>query len=184
MSESDLQTSARVNLDDHQIRWVVVRLAIWMSPPMISKLFKEEFRRELSRQAIWRWDASPSKGHRERLLQSHPDLVELFDQSRAYFREHIDDIPIANQAVRIREIDELYWKAKDSKRPRLPQLQNLLEQAAKESGGVFTSKQQIEHSGTVGVEDPLSDDERVERVIAILDRARARRSGPAAAGSG
>ena len=42
---------------------------------------------------------------------------------------------------------------------------------------VYGDKQQVEHSGGVTVDDNVSDEERAERVAAILDRARDRRAG-------
>lgn len=44
---------------------------------------------------------------------------------------------------------------------------------------VYGDKQQVEHSGGVTVDDSVSDEERAERIAAILERARNRRAGSA-----
>lgn len=43
---------------------------------------------------------------------------------------------------------------------------------------IYGDKQQVEHSGGIKIDDDLSDEERADRVAAILDRARTRRTGP------
>lgn len=42
---------------------------------------------------------------------------------------------------------------------------------------IYGDKQHVEHSGGITVDDNLTDEQRAERVAAILDRARTRRTG-------
>jgi hypothetical protein len=148
---------------------IIERLACFDSPSEVVKALKEELGLEVTRQQVWTYDAS--KPHlRERMSA---DLVAAFDLIRGRFNDDLGAIPIANKAYRLRVLQRLVEKYLDAGAGAI--VAQFLEQAAKESGDAFTNRHKIEHSGKIGSEDPLTDEERADRVMAILERARARR---------
>ncbi|MCY6524963.1 DUF2280 domain-containing protein, partial [Actinobacillus pleuropneumoniae] len=65
-------------------------------------------------------------------------LKDLFDKTREDFRKNIFDIPIANQAFRLKEIQKMYEDAGKNKVSK----QNLLKLAYQETDA-RTTKQEI-----------------------------------------
>lgn len=70
--------------------------------------------------------------------------VDLFNHTRDRFLNEISDIPIANKAYRLRVLQRMSTTAEGMK--NLGMTAQLLEQAAKEVGDVYTNKQKVEQS--------------------------------------
>jgi hypothetical protein len=92
-----------------------------------------EFGLKMSRQAIEAYD--PSKVAGKDLSKS---LRERFAKVRGSFRTDLDDIPIASKAVRLRWIERMARFLE--KIGNVLGAAQLLEQAAKEVGGVYTGR--------------------------------------------
>lgn len=75
-------------------------------------------------------------------------MADLFEDTRKRFREEIADIPIANRAYRLRALGRMAERAEGMRNMALAA--QLYEQAAKESGGMYSNKHQLEHSGPGG----------------------------------
>lgn len=70
--------------------------------------------------------------------------VDLFNATRDRFLNEISDIPIANKAYRLRVLQRMSTDAEKMK--NMGMTAQLLEQAAKEVGDVYTNKQKVEQS--------------------------------------
>lgn len=70
--------------------------------------------------------------------------VDLFNHTRDRFLNEISDIPIANKAYRLRVLQRMSTTAENMK--NIGMTAQLLEQAAKEVGDVYTNKQKVEQS--------------------------------------
>ncbi|WP_142524148.1 DUF2280 domain-containing protein [Raoultella ornithinolytica] len=70
--------------------------------------------------------------------------VDMFNTTRYRFLNEISDIPIANKAYRLRVLQRMSTTAENMK--NIGMTAQLLEQAAKEVGDVYTNKQKVEQS--------------------------------------
>ncbi|MBF8461784.1 DUF2280 domain-containing protein [Klebsiella michiganensis] len=70
--------------------------------------------------------------------------VDLFNATRERFQNEISDIPIANKAYRLRVLNRMAVNAENMKNYGMTA--QLLEQAAKDVGDVYTNKQKVEQS--------------------------------------
>lgn len=70
--------------------------------------------------------------------------VDMFNTTRDRFLNEISDIPIANKAYRLRVLQRMSTDAEKMK--NMGMTAQLLEQAAKEVGDVYTNKQKVEQS--------------------------------------
>lgn len=120
--------------------FVVQQLAMFKTPTEVAEAVKETFGLEIGRQQVYYYDPTRPGGPEK--------WRELYDETRARFLDRITDIPIANQAVRLRELNDAVQKAKQMGRSgNLPLLASLLKQAAEETGGRFTNHHVLEHAG-------------------------------------
>jgi hypothetical protein len=99
----------------------------------------------------------------------HPELKELFFESRKKATEDLDSIPSYHKAVRLRRLDNMITLAIE--RGNMPLAAQLLEQAAKESGGAFTNKHQHELTGKDGKDLPATPAAQVT-IFALPDNGR------------
>jgi hypothetical protein len=123
--------------------FIVQGLACFDTPTQVAQAVKQEFNFEVSRQQVAQHDPTKVAG---RTLASK--WVGLFEDTRKRFREEVADIPIANKAVRLRALDRMVTKAEGMKNMALAA--QLMEQAAKEMGGAYTNRQQVDHTNSDG----------------------------------
>lgn len=128
-------------LSDAHKRFIVQALACWDRPSQVSEAVKEEFGMDVPRMQIAQYD--PTKVAGKDLAKK---WVQLFHDTRQRFREEIAEIPIADQAFRLRQLGRIYDK--HISRGNVVGAAGVLEQAAKEVGGAFTNKR--EHTGAGG----------------------------------
>jgi hypothetical protein len=105
---------------------------------------KERYGIDVSRQQVFEYDPTTTR----RALGKK--RTALFEKAREAFKKSYDSIPIANRAYRLRRLQKLAETAED--RGAITLAAGFLEQAAKEVGDVFTNRQKVDHSGTVGHE--------------------------------
>jgi hypothetical protein len=130
-------------LSDDVKTFIVQALACFDTPSQVSDAVKEQFGVSLARQQCEGYD--PTKKSAHGLAKK---WRELFEETRKQFLDETGRIPIANQAYRLRVLDRLVVKAE--KQGNAAMVSQLLEQAAKESGGAFTNKHRMEHTGKDG----------------------------------
>jgi len=127
--------------------FIVQALACFDTPTQVSQAVKQEFNIDVTRQQVEQHDPTKRAG-----VNLAAKWRILFDDTRRRFREDTAEIPIANRAYRLRMLDRMASKAEAMKNMALAA--QLLEQAAKETGGTYTNKHQHELSGPNGA--PIS----------------------------
>lgn len=133
-------------LTDAAKRFIVQALACYDTPTQVAEAVNEEFGFSLPRQQIAKYD--PTKVSGAQLAQKWRDL---FASTRERFRKEVSEIPIADQAYRLRTMQRLLDES--IRRKNVVLASQLLEQAAKESGGMFTNKREL--SGPNGGPIPM-----------------------------
>jgi hypothetical protein len=99
----------------------------------------KEFGITIPRQQVESHD--PTKANGKGLAKK---WVEMFNETRERFQAEIADIPIANKAYRLRVLQRMSVTAENMK--NIGMTAQLLEQAAKEVGDVYTNKQKVEQN--------------------------------------
>lgn len=104
----------------------------------------------------------------------------LYDEERKRFLADVDHIPIANGAYRLSVLNTMIRNLKSVPKPNVPLIASLLEQAAKEVGGIFTNRRELTGKGggplelNVGDMTPMQRAARAQELIDIgLGRRRA-----------
>jgi hypothetical protein len=144
--------------------FIVQRLARFDAPSQVVKAVKEEFGLDVSRQRVHFYDPTTKAG---RAL--HPELKELFFEAREHAKKDLDSIPSYHKAVRLQRLDAMIMTAME--RGNVPLAAQLLEQAAKESGGAFMNKHQHELTGKDGKDLPAAAPAQVT-IFALPDNGR------------
>lgn len=128
-------------LSDNHKRFIVQALACWDTPSQVAEAVRDEFGLSVPRTQVAQYD--PTKVAGQKLAKK---WAELFDATRKRFREEVAEIPIADQAFRLRALGKIYER--HLSRGNVVGAAAVLEQAAKEAGGAFTNRR--EHTGAGG----------------------------------
>jgi hypothetical protein len=123
--------------------YIVTALACFDSTRQVVVDVKEKFGVAVTHQQVSAYDPATINGKR----LSKP-LKTLFASTREQFLKDAGKIPIAQSSVRLRMLDRNARKAEE--RGNVALMAQLLEQAAKESGGAYTNKLKHEHTGKDG----------------------------------
>jgi len=128
-------------LPENVRRFIVGELATFRTPTEVSNAVKERFGLEVARQRVEYYD--PAK------LVNHGKLarkwVQLFRRTRERWLAATADVAIANRRYRLEQLQHLYQKALDmGKIGNVPLAKELLEQAAKEAGDLYTNRRKID----------------------------------------
>jgi len=114
---------------------IVEALAVFQTPTEVRGSLRERFAIDVSLRQVVYYDPT----------SKNPDLAkewaELHATIRERFLKNIGEIPIANQAVRLRALNHVVAKA--SAAENYPLVCQALEQAAKELGGIFTNRRDV-----------------------------------------
>ncbi|WP_417212386.1 DUF2280 domain-containing protein [Acinetobacter venetianus] len=113
--------------------FIVQALACRDTPQEVAILVKQEFGIDIDRMQCAAYD--PTKVAGKNLSAK---FKKLFNETREKFDDGLIDIPIANKHYRMRQYDKLLNKAKN-----IPMALRIMEQAAKDSGGLFTNRKEI-----------------------------------------
>ena len=117
--------------------FIVQSLACFETPQQVADSVEELYGIKIDRKQCHSYD--PTKYAGRNLSKK---LKDLFEKTRKEFRENIEDIPIANKAFRLKEIQKMYDDAGKNKVIR----QNLIKMAFQETDGRVT-KQEITGAG-------------------------------------
>jgi hypothetical protein len=123
-------------LNDAAKRFIVQALACYDTPSEVSAALKEEMGIDVPRMQVAQYD--PTKVAGAKLARKWRDL---FEDTRKAFREAVAEIPIADQAFRLRALGKIYDR--HMARGNVAAAAAVLEQAAKEQGGMFTNKREL-----------------------------------------
>jgi hypothetical protein len=119
-------------------RAIVQRLAMFATPAEVQTALREEFSVEVTASQVLYYDPAAS-----------PDLAREWRELFAAIRERVvretGDVAIAHRSMRLRWLERLARKAEQMGNVALAK--ELLEQAAKEQGDVFTNKRESKVTG-------------------------------------
>ena len=127
-------------LSDPQKLFIVKALACFDTPSQVAAAVKEEFGIEVHRRQVAEYDPSKASGR-----DVGARLKAVFDETRKAFLADVAAIPIANRAVRLRMLQQMCLHAEE--RGNMTLTAQLLEQAAKEAGGLFTNRREMTGQG-------------------------------------
>lgn len=120
--------------------FMVQALACYDTPSQVAQAVKEEFGVVVTRQQVARYDAS--KATAKDLSRK---LRDVFAATREKFLADVSEIPIAQQAYRLRVLQRALTKVESQ--GNVAMVAQVLEQAAKESGGMFTNRRELTGKG-------------------------------------
>jgi len=121
--------------------FIVQRLACYDTPKAIVEAVAETFGVQTDRRQVEKYNperAGPKPAEK---------WCVLFAETRKRFIADLQAIPVANAAVRLRTLDRLVRRAEE--KGNAPLAAQLLEQAAKEVGGMFTNRRVLEPADPV-----------------------------------
>lgn len=149
------------DLNDLQKREIVEALACFRSPVEIVAAFQSEYGIEIDRLQVGRYD--PTRPY----YAAGDKWRDLFDARRKTYLEEVSSVPAANQGYRLRTLQEGIDAAKKAK--NWPLVAQLLEQSAKEVGGVLTNDRNVRVTDDrkMRIED-MSLDERRAAMAEII----------------
>jgi len=127
-------------LNEAAQRFIVQALACYDTPTQVAEAVKEEFGIEITRQQAASYDPTKATG---RTLAKKWRV--LFHDTRKVFREQVSEIPIADQAYRLRQLQRMAQEA--MRRKNIVLAAALLEQGAKDVGGMFTNRRELTGAG-------------------------------------
>lgn len=120
--------------------FVVQALACYDTPTQVAQAVKAEFGITVTRQQIGRYDASKA-GNRDVSAK----LRAVFEGTRAKFLEDLSSIPLVHQSYRLRSLQRSLEQAEA--RGNTAMVMHLLEQAAKEVGGMYSNRRELTGAG-------------------------------------
>jgi hypothetical protein len=137
------------NEDKHTI---VLLLAQFHSPAQVAAYMRQEVGLDVPIQQIVKYD--PTRCSYEAGERWRP----IFEASREKYLKDVSNVPVAHQAYRLNLLQEAVDAARRSRNWRV--VAELLGQAAKEIGGVFTNSRQLSVSDGRRARDMTSDERR------------------------
>jgi hypothetical protein len=151
--------------------FIVQRLAMFDTPTEVADAVKEEFGVEVDRRQVQTYDP-------ERTGEKPAEKwAQLHAATRTAFLEESAKVPIAERAVRLRELQKLFTRARGM--GNLVLAADLLERAAKETGNAYTNRRELTGAGGGPIE---TKDRSLEDLTAeeLMERARALAAGVSA----
>ncbi len=121
--------------------YIVTALACFDAPRTVIADVKDQFGITVTSQQVDAYNPATQNGKR----LSKP-MKALFELTRTEFLKDATKVPIANAAVRLRKLQRLVDQAENRGNGRM--VADLLEQAAKETGGAYTNRREL--GGAVG----------------------------------
>ncbi|MCJ0828818.1 DUF2280 domain-containing protein [Acinetobacter sp. NIPH1876] len=142
--------------------YIVRSLAMFDTPTETVKAVQEEFGITVSKQQCEAYDPTKKTGQ-----DLSEDLKTEFYRVRKEINKNLDSIPIANIFYRLQRLQKLIDHPQYKENPIL--IPNLLQQAAKEIGGLYTNTTKTQLTGADG--QPLNP-EHVTHVVATPEQIR------------
>ena len=128
-------------LTEPQKLFIVKALACFDTPTQVAAGVREEFGVEITRFQAAEYDPTTARGSRSMSKK----LCTVFEETRKAFQETLGELPIANQAYRLRVLQRMVTRAESQGNMAL--VAQLLEQAAKEVGGALTNRRELTGKG-------------------------------------
>jgi hypothetical protein len=122
-------------LSNEQKAWIVGAFARFDGVAEVCRSFKDEFGLELPKPHALAYNPDGTK------YRGAPKWHDLFERERETFLDNVSAIGIANKSFRLQSLDKLCAIAMERRNIKLAA--EILEQAAKEMGEVFTNKREV-----------------------------------------
>lgn len=123
---------------------IVKALASFDTPTEIVAMVKRDFAVDVTRMQIAKYD--PTKVAGEKVSAK---LRAVFEAARRTFLSNMADIPLSHLSVRLRVLQRHLEKAEG--RGNDAMVLQILEQAAKECGGIFTNRRELTGKGGAAI---------------------------------
>lgn len=158
-------------LTEDQKLEIVTMLACWRDTTTIIKHFQEEYGLDLNHKQVGVYD--PTRSY----FVAGEKWRDIFDAKRKQYVEGVAMVPSANQGFRLNLLHEQIVKAAQEGKPAL--MAQLLEQCAKEVGGVLTNDRnvRIDDNRRQRAAD-MSSEDRKAALVQIFAEAMAARDPP------
>ncbi|WP_226018425.1 DUF2280 domain-containing protein [Novosphingobium sp. FKTRR1] len=160
-----------MTLNDKQKTWLVMRYACYGRLAEVLREFKEEFGVEIPSYQARAYDLSVIRDTDHARSRGVEKWMPLWTRTREEFEASVKNIAIASATYRIAKLDEMFAIA-FAKRNYKSAAQ-LLEQAAKETGGAFSGKRTIEgtvdHNHNHAYDDVPDDVKRVTMAARVRE---------------
>lgn len=156
--------------------YIVEGLASYKTPSEMVEAVKLEFDTEVSRQQVAAYD--PTKAQGKRLSA---ELTKLFHMKRKSYNRDLSGIPLASVAFRLETLTTMMQYAILKK--NMPLAASLIEQAAKEMGGIYINGNQLkQYSGededdNDGLDLENMSDDDLKEILEIIERAERNKTG-------
>lgn len=155
-------------LTDEQKKAVVLGLANFMTPAQVRAMMLADYEVEMPIRQVVGYDPTRTG------FDAGPRWREMFELARKAHIEETITVPIAGQGFRLRSLQEMHDKAKASGNYVLAA--ELLEQAAKEVGGLLTNARQLNVSDNRGGTMDLTPEERRAQAVELIREALAKQA--------
>lgn len=142
--------------------YIVRSLAMFDTPTETAKAVQEEFGITVTKQQCEAYDPTKKTGQ-----DLSEDLKTEFYRVRKEINKNLDSIPIANIFYRLQRLQKLIDHPQYKENPIL--IPNLLQQAAKEIGGLYTNTSKTQLTGADG---QSLNPEHVTHVVATPEQIR------------
>jgi hypothetical protein len=151
-------------LTEPQKLFIVKALACFDTPTRIASAVRDEFDLEITRFQAAEYDPTTIRGR-----GISKKLKAVFEETRKTFLTELGELPIANQAYRLRTLQRMLIKSESQGNIALAA--RLLEQAAKEVGGALTNRRELtgKAGGPIQSESRRPQDVSDEELLAIID---------------
>lgn len=134
-------------LTDAHKRFIVTALACWDTPTEVAAALKEEMGIDVPRTQVAQYDPTKVAG-----AKLSAKWRELFEATRKRFIKERADIAVSHQSYRLRQLGKIYDR--HMARGNIVAAAAVLEQAAKEKGGMLTNKRNLDHTSSDGSMTP------------------------------
>lgn len=155
-------------LNEEQKNFATLCFARFMRPLQVVEAVQERYGITIDRRVIQMFDPTTVRG-----AELGTKRKQLWAQCREAFLKELNGIPIANRAVRLHQLQTAFDKSIDKGATGFAL--KILEQAAKEAGGTFTSERTVTLAGRVEVETVSEDEMRNGLAAAIASALEAER---------
>jgi hypothetical protein len=148
-------------LTHEQRAFIVGKLAQFATVGEVVRAFKENFGTEITAQLVAHYDVSCRGYNNGRKWKA------LFDQERATFLDEVARIGISHRTVRLKRLEDLWGRAVAA--GNLGLAASFLEQAAKEVGGLYTSRREVEANVSMRYEDKTTEELKQEILQEMME---------------
>jgi hypothetical protein len=149
---------------------IVIQLARFRRPAEVVEYMRDEHEIELTVQQVRTYDPTNPRFEADR-----DKWPPIFEAARKAYIEDVKLVPVANQAFRLNELHDLYKKAKKAKNMKLAA--DLLEQIAREVGGVLTNSRELNINDARRAKDMTPEDRRTMLGSIIAEELAKKRDG-------